>query len=177
MSAVVVKPSASLLVRDEASVSLWFRPSDVQPTHYEALFYKAAEHADSASVHFSDRTIALFWIPGGIHAVYTFAGDSSQTVCSDDNFGLVNNVWHNLVFTFDSGAGHARVYLDGTARKDCAFASGTLLRSGNKEIGVGAPINTQAGDSGNFRGDIDSVRFYHGVLSDAEISEIYNNRK
>ena len=176
-SAVMVRPSSSLYLRTKLSVSLWFRPNATQNFSYAALFYKAAENIDSGSVGFSDRSVALFWISGGIHAVYTFAGATQQTICANDDFGLASDKWHNLVFTFDAGAGDAKVYVDDVLKKECSFTRGTKLRTGNKQLGIGTSINQQLSDTGNFLGLIDSVRFYDGVLSASDIDQIYTQRQ
>lgn len=176
-SGVTVEPQAGLNLRSSLSVSLWFNASSAQAQHYSALLYKAAELVDSPSVGFSDRSIALFWVPGGIHSVYTLDGDTNQTICTDTNFGLPTDAWHHLAFTFDSNAGEARLYVDAALEAVCQFTPGRKLRTGNKTVGVGTTINTQLGDTGTFIGQIDSVHVYQSALTADQVSELFVDRQ
>jgi hypothetical protein len=113
-------------------------------------------------------------VPGGLHVIYTLAGATSQTTCTDQSYGLDADSWHHAALTLDSAKQTATVYIDGASVQSCAYTGGKLA-SGHKALVLGNTFNQQLGNTGAFTGALDDVRLYSRALSAKEIKQIYHN--
>ncbi len=90
------------------------------------------------------------------------------------NPGMIQGVWHHLAFTWDPNAPieQIKLYLDGV------YLGGTALFAGASQE---PPVSTVPltlgmaayGVASQFKGAIDDVRFYHGILTAADVAALF----
>lgn len=82
---------------------------------------------------------------------------------------LAEKTWYNVVGTYDSTTGIAKIYVDGREQTATDSASGGITsRPANKVY-----IGSRAGSAIHFNGSIDSVRIYNRALSAEEVAWSY----
>lgn len=175
-----VLPCGGLIAEDPAvfdqlstlSVSLWINPAQSQQQTYSAVVYRANRKVDSPSVGWSDRTMAIFWTPGGLHFTYTTEAAGWQTECVNHHLGLEADTWHHVAATIDGAAQTAKLYANGEWIASCEMVA-PLLMAGTEALVFGSTYNPQLWDSGGFTGAIDQVRYYDRALSDLEVRQVY----
>jgi hypothetical protein len=107
---------------------------------------------------------------------------------ADPAAGLPQGVWYHLVASF--GGGHMKFYVNGTLTKDWTDVSGTIIDISatpvNLTIGQDLPNDKYSMVDGNpnylnwgghFIGALDEIRIYKTVLTDTQVTSIYNNEK
>ncbi len=106
---------------------------------------------------------------------------------ADPAAGLPQGVWYHLVASF--GGGHMKFYINGTLTKDWTDVSGSIINLSanpiNLTIGQDLPndkYSNEEGDfyvnwGGHFIGALDEIRIYKSVLTDTQVTSIYNNEK
>lgn len=107
---------------------------------------------------------------------------------ADPAAGLPQGVWYHLVASF--GGGHMKFYINGTLTKDWTDVTGSIIDLSatpvNLTIGQDLPnekYSTSDSDpnyvnwGGHFIGALDEIRIYKTVLTDAQVTSIYNNEK
>lgn len=78
--------------------------------------------------------------------------------------------WHHVYFSWGSGTGNVRLFVDGVLQVD--VANGADLGNSSASFGIGS--SNGDGASGLFKGKIESLRIYYTRLTWGEIGEIYN---
>ena len=90
-----------------------------------------------------------------------------------------DDLWHNLVMTWDDENGQFEVYLDGNKFGNTVNISGANWSPSIDEITIGSKCTTYPGSGGNpsytFAGKLDELRIYDYALSAVEINDNYNN--
>nr|NQU92516.1 LamG domain-containing protein [Bacteroidota bacterium] len=98
--------------------------------------------------------------------------------------GLVENTWYHLVVSF--GAEHMKFYIDGALVQDWPdLTGGGIINLSSTPVnlvfGLEMPLSTYdpppTWDGAYFKGKMDDIRLYNRVLSDNEVSSIYNLEK
>ena len=97
-------------------------------------------------------------------SAYTLAGTGRGAVCVDRTMN--DGLWHHYLITINDGVEDV-VYIDNVEVASITSFSGSM-GNGSKEVQIG-----RRGDGNYFIGDIDEVRIFNRVLSDAEISRLY----
>lgn len=106
-----------------------------------------------------------------------------------DGEGLVAEQWYHLTVSF--GAGHMKFYINGELVKDWdnvpdAAINNISAEPVNLTFGQDLPTAIYSDDDqspyyvnwgGYFKGKMDDIRMYNRVLSDNEVSSIYNLEK
>lgn len=138
---------------EDYSVALWFRADNL--SSFGRIFHPRAE-ADVAFV--VDR------VGNSELAYYTYDGDEHNVSTSS----LSTETWYHTVATWDAD-GDVTLYLDGSS-VDSGSLADPEAKSGTNAFG--ARISTQQGDY--YDGIIDDPRIYDKVLSDIEVSNLYN---
>jgi hypothetical protein len=83
---------------------------------------------------------------------------------------LPTNTWKHVVFTFSSGT--LKGYVDGVP---VAFSANTFTGTETLPLQMyGLFIGTDPSKSASFKGDVDDVRLYNRVLSDADVLALYS---
>ena len=82
---------------------------------------------------------------------------------------LAANTWYHIVFTASSTAGK-NIYLNGVLEAHNSNTNSTLNNySDDNRIG-----SSRWGSTTNWEGKLDQLRLYNGVLTPAQISQLYN---
>ena len=118
----------------------------------------------------------------GVNAIGDLAGDITGFYVLTSNNGfrglldgnilnadqtLAPNTWYNMVLTYNSTTKDRRVYLDGVKVYD---VSGAVSFNGST-IQVG---RIRANNNQDWDGDVDEVRLYNRVLSQTDVTNLYN---
>ena len=95
----------------------------------------------------------------------------SNAVTTATSAGIINrNTWYHLVFTRPSGGANANIYINGALSGSANQNTGTpAAGSGNDLIGSDQARNF------NFDGYLHDIRIYNRILSQAEITLLYNS--
>jgi hypothetical protein len=89
----------------------------------------------------------------------------------NSNVNLADGVWHHVAFTFSSGIlDGSKLYIDGQPVLTFTYIAGTQ----NYSIVIGAGADNYTLDQ-YFKGEIDQVRVWNTVRTDAEILANYKN--
>jgi hypothetical protein len=84
----------------------------------------------------------------------------------NDNPNIIHSGWNNLTVTFDNTTDTSKVYLDGVLKR-------TLTQATGGNTGGAFYIGARANGSFQYHGNIDDVKLYDGVLSQAEVSGLF----
>ena len=104
---------------------------------------------------------------GGNYALIAGTGGANSNVC--DNVSLVDGNWHFVTVTYTGQS--MKLYVDGTLK-----STGTPAPAdGNNTILSGTGYIGTAASSNGIIGQVDDLRFYNRVLSQAEITTLYAN--
>jgi len=85
--------------------------------------------------------------------------------------------WYHVVLTFDgtgSSTEYARLYVNGSLQ-DTESSSNHDLNSQSVKVSIGAKVNASNDVSNYFNGQIDDVAFWSEVLTDSEVTALYNS--
>ena len=154
------------------SVSVWVYP--VKHINFAGILHKGIE------TDFSDEAWSLqYWSaykPSMI--LYNEAGVKMQ-ITSDSSLEL--NTWHHLTASwgFDSsdGVDKFKFHVDGEKKGELAISSFLPLRNSPGELIIGSQLpESHSGTYGHitFRGAIDNILIYNRLLTEEEITDIYN---
>ena len=147
---VTVPYNSSLELGNTGSVSLWVKPSVTSPSQTRNLItYGGTSYNNGYLLNQHDTILRVYWM----------FGTAAITV----NNAFTANVWSHIVLTNNNGA--LTAYVNGI-QAGSGTSSGTIVNNYATYIG-GVPtgwIET---------GNIDDVRVYNRVLSDAEIKILY----
>lgn len=145
------------------SISVWLQPQLNSLYGAQALVVKSPPNSN---YH------ASFWNYGSY-----LLNDKFMTGYSNTNF-LVSNTsitfnqcWYNYVFTYNDGIW--KMYINGVLEKSETSQNYRILQDGaNSKIGIGRK-GEASGDY--YKGKLDEIRIYNRILSQAEVSAIYDN--
>lgn len=98
--------------------------------------------------------------------------------------GILDNKWHHMVIAYNDKTSTMTLYIDGVANANTRvwpnhgginFDAGKIVEM---RIGAGPGTNYDSDDwlSSSFKGAIDQVRMYNTVLSQSEISTLFNGK-
>jgi uncharacterized repeat protein (TIGR03803 family) len=114
------------------------------------------------------------------HEIYSVSTTSDNRVFFQTNWpGTVYNVyttaletdkWYYIAASFNKGL--AKIYVNGVLNNTATLSISEFTLSDNRYLTMGM---SQPGADEYFKGDVDEVRIYNRVLSDAEIVAIYSN--
>ena len=163
----------------EITISLWARPTVVRPSNYLV----SLDRWNGYKLQLQEANKAFMTVKAGA-TKYNDKDNESPT--------LDINKWYHITVSYKSGA--MTFYLNGTPVKAWTDATGdpyAVKSNINLTIGQDLPtslyqLNEKDDADGNnfngpwggyFTGDIDEVRIYNVVLSDAQVKSIYNAEK
>ncbi len=136
------------------------------------LLFDAAPTTTAAAVKFVmvDKNMADTWM--------TWEGGGSIE-------GIVDNQWHHFVFTYDATTSSFTMWIDGVNKGTKTWGThGALNLDDSKisgfRIGNGPQSQNGGGDNwlySNWKGGLDQFRLYNTVLTEAEIQDLFTNKK
>ena len=155
------------------SISLWFKTDRTGGvnSNYMFLIGKKNEHME---IHTYDAgggrgVLKFIPVPGSYHASWDGTTPSTKAAST---FAL--NEWNHVVATYDwkyNNDSRAKIYLNGVKVHD-APAPQTDLSAWNDIVDW--HFGRRSDDSYPFFGQIEEVAIFGGVLTDAQVSKIYN---
>lgn len=153
------------------TVSVWINPSTIPPTNtYGRIFEKPDTGGSLEGLRLEVRDCTATTC--GITASRNYDGTDALT---QQGTLITNGVWTHVVFTYDeTGDRKIYYYINGVKRTSYAqqdASTGTIVSDANYNGFIG---NEDASPEYSFRGNIDELRIYNKVLSNEEISYLYN---
>ena len=163
----------------EITISLWARPTIIRPSNYLV----SLNRWNGYKLQLQEVNKAFMTVKTAADKIYDKDNESPT---------LDLNKWYHITVTYKSGA--MTFYLNGTPVKAYTDVTGdpyAVKSNINLTIGQDLPtnlyqlnINNDADGNnfngpwgGYFTGDMDEVRIYNVVLSDAQVKSIYNAEK
>ena len=138
------------------SIALWINPSNLNNNN--KLIYKWGGSQSSRTMAFTMLTSGYLYIVEG-----TTGGDVLRTSTTKINI----NTWTFIGLTRKQG-GELKMYINNTLTN--SFPAQNTYRTSNEPMYIGY----QAGQSQNFTGMKDHVRFFNKDISAAEVTTLYN---
>ena len=156
-------PNAALLKSNSISFSGWIKPLPGFIPKSFVLYTKssAANNSESYSLSFEDS-------PSGKKFRARKVSGGNVYMAETSVYLSVNN-WYHVCFTMDTAV---KLYLNGVLQNTVA-SPGPFSYHSSKSVYLGSNGDTAANNS--FTGDLDNVRFYNGVLSQADVTNLYSS--
>jgi hypothetical protein len=134
------------------------------------VFLEGDNAAGAVKVMIADKNNADNW--------FTWEGGSTIA-------GLLNNQWHHIVLTYSNANSTMTLFVDGVANAntrvwgshgDININNGTIseMRVG---AGPGTSYDTDDWLSSTWKGELDQIRLYNSVLTQAEINTLFTTKK
>ena len=155
----------------EFSISAWFYPTSTTSGY---IISKWTEYA--IQLKYTGTTPSI--------VIYVYDDDTSnyyKVTVSEAQFGdtIDLNKWNHLVFTWkDSTGGTETVYLNGnkaTATSKSLAGSYSKMHNNGKVVKLGAFASADASGGDNFNGLLDEVSAWDAVLTEDDVTRIYND--
>lgn len=176
-SEVSISDDASLDLKREISISLWFNADNLPPVGSWAPLVSKMDNNGSES----SRSYSV-WLNnlGFVHLTSSSAAGTESCTDTEDSVVAAGS-WHHYVGVIDRNAGAMTLYLDGS-KKDpgttlhhCAgggvFPGGEDALQNNEPVKIGGRF----GVFSTFDGQIDDVRIYDGILTGVEVANLYGS--
>ncbi len=157
--------SLASAVQTDFSIGFWFKTTMAASSHPQWYGGNALIDAEMGGVT-ADWGMAL--IDGG--KVSLGIGNSDITIKSPLNT-YNDGSWHFVTATRNAAAGTIRLYMEGV---EVVSNTGTYTGALNAPNSIGIGSNPGA-NAAAYTGSIDDVIFYNRVLSDAEVTALYNS--
>jgi hypothetical protein len=130
------------------TISCWIKANGATNTAHRAIFGKSNAY--------------MIFLYDSILEVYDWGSSGRITT----GISLADNLWHHIVFVFDSGTPYNYLYLDGILVKTTYIT----ITDQTNSVRIGWNWSTQY-----FNGYIDEASIYNYKLTDVEVSELYNS--
>ena len=144
---------------DDWSFSCWFKTSDTSATTRTILGYRSSDNAD--------------WIRLRLHTDHTLwlQADDGTTAGSIQTVGTYNDGnWHHVVITRDNNTNTFSLIVDGGTPQTDTTVTG-IVGDGTGEMNLGRWFS---GLTEYWEGSIDELSIFGRILSDYEITALYN---
>ena len=166
-SKCIVPKDISVRGRSRVSVSLWF--------NINSLGSKNVLYAEeNKKTHFFRFGLEVLSTGNILGVLRNF--DSDATYKSIDGGSVSLQEWHFAVFTFDAHGQIAKLHVDGVLKGTVATSSDPMPDTAPaRTISVGYFDGPSPSDTGAIDGMIDELCIWSKALTDAEVSELYNN--
>jgi len=118
----------------------------------------------------NDIGLSLFYEMGSGNNLklgrYTNSNNNWDYVDTNNVFSDVQDSWTHFCVTHDEGSGNATIYINGTEVENGDLNSSQYERY--------LAINSRWDSEDSFTGEFQDVRYYDTVLSDSEVTNLYN---
>ncbi len=151
---IQVPVSASLNFQDEISINFWFNPSELNQNEAFLVSHGSWQNRWKISIIPERKLRWTIKTDTGIRDI-----DSETSVSA--------NSWYNATVMY--GAGEMKIYLNAELESVCEWSGEIFQSEIDLTIGQMLPGNNQY----NFNGTIDEIRIYRYLLSQDEITELY----
>ena len=150
------------------SMSLWFRmPDDGSTTINRGLFDFSGFGGDGVQSLYSGSGSLIFRVDG--------VGTTSASIANLASSGVEDGNWHFAAITYEPG-GNLNMYLDGSTPvvTVAALDSSTATTPDNSAWLGTFNYNGTTTEAKGLNGDLDDVAVYGGLLSTAQIGDLYS---
>lgn len=152
-------PGISNTLNATASLAFWIRTSQAgNNTVWEA--------PGVAGVELNAGTDDIFW--GWLDASGRIGVSVGNNNTTRSNASINNGAWRHVVLTRDHQAGTYKIYVDGALDASGSIATGVI---GTGYDGLGR-IRDTGGAHNYLEANLDEVRIYSGILSDAQVTDV-----
>jgi len=138
------------------SIGMWFNATD---TSLEQVLW------GTTPPYTAGYTVGLY------ASKFLFQGYTSNGIVGGAGSVLANNTWHNMLYTYTSGA--SSFYLNG--RLHSSVGGSTIFTTPTVSTQIGRYVGSSGG--GSFSGKIAQIQYYNRALTQAEILQNYNALK
>lgn len=163
-----IPSNTELSLTGDMSMSFWVNPTDQT--------YSTSNTIQNIIVKgFGTEFRVDYWYDGVQNCLcvaYTH-GDNSQMV-DPDNDKIYWDHWYHVTLTRDTVTKTVSFYIDGTLIDTKPYDT---LSIGDPTAQVSGVTIASGTSAAKFKGEIDEVKFFDGVLSKTQVSDIYNNEK
>ncbi len=159
--------SADLDLSGEFSLSIWI--NNKQPYTTETS-YGLINKYDGNNNKRSYRLI-LYHTGSKINPSFSYSSDGTFTTKVDklSNYDLPINSWHHIVFTFSLSG--CRFYIDNVASTASCSIINSAVYNSDLPLLIGRDVNNLY-----LKGSLDEVMIFNKALTQAEVTEIYDNQ-
>jgi PKD repeat protein len=157
-------PNTGPLKPNSISFSGWIKPvaGFVSKSFIVHTKSSGTNNSEAYSLSFEDS-------PSGKKFRVRKVSGSNVFMAETSVFLSVNN-WYHVCFSIDTTA--VKLYLN-SVLQNTVSSPGPFSYHSTKSVYIGSNGDTTANNS--FTGDLDNIRFYSGVLSQAEVTNLYNS--
>ena len=154
-------------LRGGMTASIWINPASLGEGSRGRLF-------DKASTTAGDDGWELFMFTSNVIRLSVGCGGATIMDRDSANATVPNNKWTHVLMTWDGtcNAAGAKIYIDGVYSNG---ASGNGAGSPDDDNAQDFLIGNETGGTRTFNGNLDDARIYNRILSDAEITALYND--
>jgi len=175
----IVVPNDPVFVPQELSISVWMKLSGTWANNY--FFSNDVWNCYKFQVQDANKPFFT------AHIMKDDGSGEEAYIDKDSNTGTLDlDKWYQVVVTFKSG--EMKFYINGQLVQDWTdFPTGTLVAPGEGiDICIGQALATADFDDGDhsweewlgyFKGWLDDIRFYNVVLTDAQVTSLYDYEK
>lgn len=161
-------------ISGDLSMTFWIKPNGTGVQKYGALVGKNLSGGASEDAYFTDivysKSVTGVAVPAGTIEFAITSDGVNHVVRSTTALSLTEDVWHEIAVTYDDGSRMA-IYIDGVldaeltieVPESCATPLLTPFSLGNLAQGSGM-------DTYCYKGLLDDVRVYTGVLTEEQIA-------
>jgi hypothetical protein len=100
---------------------------------------------------------------------------NTRTNAQTAGLSVSSGVWAHLVWTYNWSTTTVQKFKNGVKGTSLTTLTGKMTFNANPLAALGSHLTTQLGSSNNFGGQIQYFRIYNRVLTDAEVTELYNS--
>ncbi len=156
-------PNLSDILNDTASLTFWMNTTQVgNDLAWQAPGVTGVEESGGAD--------DIFW--GWLDASGNIGISVANDFTTKSNVSVNDGTWHHVVLTRDASTDAYKIYIDGVLNTSGTLPSGGTIGNAFSSIGR---IEDTGGSPEYFDGLLDEVRVYGSVLSDAEVTQIFND--
>ncbi|HEX5055520.1 MAG TPA: DUF6701 domain-containing protein [Gammaproteobacteria bacterium] len=149
----------SNILNGTASLAFWIKTSQAgNDLAWQAPGVTGVEQSGGAD--------DIFW--GWLDASGRIGISVGNTFTTKSTVAINDNAWHHVVLTRDHAAGTYKIYIGGSLNDSGAIATGTI---GTAFASIGR-IEDTGGTPMYFNGQLDEVKIYNYVLSNAEVAAL-----
>ena len=143
------------------TISAWFFA-------YSVPSNTTVENRNWAIVSKNGQNMGLFYTNGQVFTARHYLGGDILVEANSTTFAP--NAWHHLAGVVSKSAGSVKIYVDGALKGSGSFTAGTASKEYNsRPFRIGKNTTTWAAD-----GKVDQVRIYSRALSQAEVTDLFN---
>jgi len=170
--------ASELDISGDLSMAFWLKPNGTGTRKYGPLVGKNMSGGAESDAYFTDlvytRSVTDAVVPAGTVEFAITSNDVLSVARSNTTLSLTDGTWHHVAVTYDDGSRMA-IYIDGVLDAEltievpdaCDIESFTPFALGN--LAAGSSVDTYC-----YKGALDDVRVYTGVLTAEEVWNLFN---